>query len=172
MVMSRTVAPHRRAVNGSTSETFLPIARNAGPLGEAALAGLQTHARLAQELDYYDPMEKSVPSWRQSVRFKAKAIVEGRHPWPRELVAWKALKELRYFHSETTDWREPPWCREENMTPPQIAFERLKEKAMEKRARAIMRGRFAGETHDEFEERLDRETPHPNALSPPARRPR
>lgn len=48
------------------------------------------------------------------VRLHAKAIIEGRAPWPRGLLAWKTIHELR--------GADCPWNDEANLTPPQRAL--------------------------------------------------
>jgi len=41
-----------------------------------------------------------------NMRSKARRIIDGREPWPREFRQWKAMQELRYYHGRRA---RPPW---------------------------------------------------------------
>src|SRR5690606_40567974 len=62
-------------------------------------------AALAFELSSYNRCER-VPSYRRSVRNRAKAIIEGRQCWPRELFAWKLLREYQGYDCAWLDERK------------------------------------------------------------------
>lgn len=70
---------------------------------------------LMRELLKYDARERDVEEWRRGARGKAKAIIEGRTPWPRELLIWRGERESALiFRGEI-----PPWLSPRNLTKPQ-----------------------------------------------------
>ncbi len=75
----------------------------------------EPQAALLFELARYDRRER-VPEHRRPIRAIAKAIIEGRRAWPRELLPWKLWRELTYTHGQG---RLPPWEDEANLTRPQ-----------------------------------------------------
>lgn len=70
------------------------------------------------ELARYDPREPlaGMSPVRRVVRAQAKAIIEGRRRWPAELLAWKARREIAYWHGSGP---ANPWEDERNLTRPQ-----------------------------------------------------
>ncbi len=100
----------------------------------------EPEAALLLELDRFDPRE-SVPSYRRPLWNKAKAIIEGRQAWPRELLPWKLWRELRYFHFDRG--RLPPWEDERNLTRPQRERREAEDSAFEReRARRLSISEF------------------------------
>jgi hypothetical protein len=75
----------------------------------------QGHGDLLFELERFDARER-VPRHRQVTRARAKAIIEGRARWPRELLPWKTWRELKYYHGNGP---LPSWEDEANLTRPQ-----------------------------------------------------
>lgn len=121
---------------------------------------------LLLELDRYDRNERNVPAHRRAARATAKAIIEGRRRWPKELLPWKTWRELTFYNGAGKCTRgEPPWCDIINLTTPQREREAAEDRAFEKRAALIMAGKLPDETGVEFDARLDRDAPHPNGIS-------
>jgi len=79
---------------------------------------------LAIELARFDPRER-VPSHRQAIRNKAKAIIEERQRWPPELFPWKTMRERKGC--------DCPWLDERNLTPPQRERMRAEDRAWARR---------------------------------------
>ncbi|GIK48499.1 MAG: hypothetical protein BroJett013_11960 [Alphaproteobacteria bacterium] len=73
---------------------------------------------LKGEIWRYDATEPTagMDPRRRIIRAQAKTIIEGRRRFPRELLAWKARRELHYYHG---DGALPPWLDERNLTRPQ-----------------------------------------------------
>lgn len=70
---------------------------------------------LMRELLKYDARERNTPEHRRGARGKAKAIIEGRASWPRELLIWRSERESALiFRGEI-----PPWLNPRNLTKPQ-----------------------------------------------------
>lgn len=76
----------------------------------------EPEAALLFELDRFDIRER-VPPYRRPIWGRAKAVIEGRQAWPRELLPWKFWRELRFHHSGRGSL--PPWEDERNLTRPQ-----------------------------------------------------
>lgn len=90
----------------------------------------------------------------------ARAIIEGQAPWPKELLKWKTLCELRYYHGET-DRPEPPWCDEDNMTPAQRRHIRDSEAAFDRWAAVIREPNLPGENEAQKDARAAAAGPWP-----------
>lgn len=75
---------------------------------------------LAYEFRVYDVRERArdLPIWRECQRAMAKAIIEGRRPWPRTALRWKREWEADFHAGERPC---PPWLDPKNLTPPQRA---------------------------------------------------
>lgn len=71
---------------------------------------------LAHALLNYKQSDRPRDPTVRRLRLHAKAIIEGRSPWPRGLLAWKNVQEL--------SGAECPWWDEANLTPPQRAQQR------------------------------------------------
>ncbi len=78
-------------------------------------------------------------------------IVQGRKPWPEDLLHWKTIREL--------EGHDNIWQDEAYMTPAQVAHERAADVAWEKRVALFDKGPLPGETGDLFFARLDRDAP-------------
>ncbi|WP_395648027.1 hypothetical protein [Terricaulis sp.] len=91
------------------------------------------HLKLLREIDRYDVSEnpKRITPERRAVRALAKAIIEGRKAWPRDLIPWKEWRELTF----NLDGRGvlPPWEDERNLTPPQREQNRRDDDAARRR---------------------------------------
>lgn len=83
---------------------------------------------LKGELARYDAREPTggMDARRRVVRAQAKAIIEGRTKWPRDLLAWKARREHAYWHG---DGPANPWEDSTNLTPPQRERELFHDRA-------------------------------------------
>jgi hypothetical protein len=115
-------------------------------------------AALKRELANYDPRAdlQGMGTERRRVRAQARAIIEGREPWPKQLHLWKLVRE--------TEGYDNPWEDLDNMTLPQREHECAKERARAKHEAAIRAGWS--------DARIAREAPHPSEIAPPRRRPR
>lgn len=73
---------------------------------------------LKGELARYDAREPlaGMSPIRRVVRAQAKAIIEGRRRWPRELLEWRTRREIAYWHGSGP---ANPWEDERNLTRPQ-----------------------------------------------------
>lgn len=92
---------------------------------------------------------------------QARAIIEARVPWPKDLLRWKTLRELRYYHGEADDTPEPPWCIEENMTPGQRRHQRNADAAFDRWADVIRAPKLRGETEKQKDARAAKAGPWP-----------
>lgn len=86
----------------------------------------EPQAALLFELARYDRQER-VPEHRRALRGLAKAIIEGRRAWPRELLPWKLWRELR---GEDNAWEDVS-----NLTRPQRERLRAEDRAWERDSR-------------------------------------
>lgn len=96
-------------------------------------------AGLLLELDRFNPRER-VPNYRLPLWRRAKAIIEGRQAWPRELLPWRTWRELRYFHCGRGTL--PAWHDPMNLTRPKR--ERLQSEERQWRREDDRRARIAG----------------------------
>ncbi len=83
----------------------------------------EPQAALLFELARYERSER-VPEHRRPIRAIAKAIIEGRRAWPRELLPWKLWRELR---GEDNAWEDAA-----NLTRPQRDRLRAEDEAWER----------------------------------------
>lgn len=67
--------------------------------------------------DFFNDGKFDYRHWQRTwaMREKARAIIERRREWPKELRVWKTWRELQWLHGHAE--REPAWLAHEDETP-------------------------------------------------------